>query len=347
MKSNLAQTGMTLIEIMIALLLGVFLTGGVIQIFINSKQTYRVQEALSRLQENGRLALDFIDRDLRMAGYIGCNSQAVITNTLNTPTNALYAFGTAISGFEATSSAAWTPGIANAPITNAPIGGTDVIAVRRAADQYFTITTQATSSSDLTLDATATTANLKSAGFLNANGANNCATAVASNCATAATFQISSITGTVISHTAGGSCVTPKNATADLGKTYVGGQVYPINTISYYVGTGSNGTPSLYRQIGANSADEIIEGIENLQILYGVDSDATTDGTANYYITADNVTDMSQVVSLRISLLVASIDNNISMQPVNYTYNGVTTTPTDRKIRRVFDTTIALRNRLH
>ena len=53
------QRGLTLVELMVAMLLGVFLIGGVMQIFISSKQTYRMQENLSRLQENGRFALDF------------------------------------------------------------------------------------------------------------------------------------------------------------------------------------------------------------------------------------------------------------------------------------------------
>ena len=73
---NRHQTGMTLIEIMIALLIGAFLLGGVLQIFIGSKQTYRMQEALSRLQENGRFAIDFIGQDIRMTSYWGCHSGA-------------------------------------------------------------------------------------------------------------------------------------------------------------------------------------------------------------------------------------------------------------------------------
>ncbi len=72
MKSKTHQTGLTLIEIMIALLIGAFLLGGVMQIFINSRQTYRMQENLSRLQENGRFAMEFLAKDIRMAGYWGC-----------------------------------------------------------------------------------------------------------------------------------------------------------------------------------------------------------------------------------------------------------------------------------
>ena len=69
------QRGLTLVELMIAMLLGLFLLGGLLQIFISSKQTYRMQEGLSRLQENGRFAIDFMARDIRLAGYKGCSSQ--------------------------------------------------------------------------------------------------------------------------------------------------------------------------------------------------------------------------------------------------------------------------------
>lgn len=61
--------GFTLIEIMIAMLIGVLLIAGVLQVFITSKQSYRMQEELSRLQEGGRFALDFLDRDIRMTGF--------------------------------------------------------------------------------------------------------------------------------------------------------------------------------------------------------------------------------------------------------------------------------------
>ncbi len=74
MKKKSYQTGMTLIEIMIALLIGAFLLGGVLQIFINTKQTNIMQENISRLQENGRFAMEFLSRDIRMAGYWGCHS---------------------------------------------------------------------------------------------------------------------------------------------------------------------------------------------------------------------------------------------------------------------------------
>jgi len=53
-----------------------------------------------------------------------------------------------------------------------------------------------------------------------------------------------------------------------------------------------------------------------------------------------------KVISVRISLLVVTLDDYLTTQPMPYSYNGKVTTPTDRKIRRVFNTTIALRNHL-
>lgn len=341
MKNKPYQTGMTLIEVMISLLIGAFLLGGVLEIFIGSKQTYRMQEGLSRLQENGRFALDFLSNNIRMAGFLGCNRQSALTNTLNTPTSFLYNFSTAVEGFESTSASAWTPAM-DAAITS-PLGGSDVITIRRADDQSFTVTAHATSTAALTLDTTATTANLTTAGFLTSAGANACALAVVSDCSATAVFQVSAISGSVLSHNTGSGC-TPDNSTNDLGKTYVSGQVYPIKTTSYYIRTNTSGQPSLYRRVGSKDAEELVEGIEQMQILYGEDTDPTPDGSPNYYVPANNVTNMTNVVSIRISLLAVTIDDNLTTQPLAYTYNGTTTTPTDNKIRRVFNTTIAVRN---
>lgn len=64
------QFGFSLVEIMVALLLGLFLISTVIQLFVNSKEAYRFQNALSRIQENGRLAMESMATDIRMAGYM-------------------------------------------------------------------------------------------------------------------------------------------------------------------------------------------------------------------------------------------------------------------------------------
>jgi type IV pilus assembly protein PilW len=228
MRTNITlrhQTGLTLIEVMIAMLLGVFLIGGILQIFISTKQTYRMQENLSRLQENGRFAMDFISRDIRMADFREC---------------------------------------ATNPSVPTAIAGT--------------------------------------------NGAG-----------TADTITITWSTA---------ACGT---ATATTTKTYS-------------IQNGAGGQPALFQ-----NANELVEGVENLQILYGADTNTPTDGTPNYYVPAGTAgLNMAQVVSIRASLLLRTIDNYVAAEPLAYTYNGTTTTPpsTDRRIRRVFNSTLAVRNRL-
>ncbi|MBS3804595.1 MAG: prepilin-type N-terminal cleavage/methylation domain-containing protein, partial [Oleiphilaceae bacterium] len=66
------QRGLSLIELMIALALGVILTLGVTQIFLGSNQTYRLTDGLSLVQENMRFALGNLQYNARMAGYTGC-----------------------------------------------------------------------------------------------------------------------------------------------------------------------------------------------------------------------------------------------------------------------------------
>jgi type IV pilus assembly protein PilW len=225
------QTGISLIEIMISLLIGAFLLGGVLQIFIGSKQTYRMQENLTRLQENGRLALELIGRDIRMTGYWGCM--------------------TPVTG----------------DVYGEIIGGNSVI-------------------------------NLKSA------------------------FETTPI----------GTC----------------GEPVDINAV-YYTDNTSTINYSINNFVLRKNTNDLIEGVDKLLIFYGVDIPdpvSLINNGANFYVPANDVVDWKQVVSIRVSLLVRSLEDNISTQPLAYIFNGVKTTPNDRRLRRVFTGTFAIRSRL-
>ena len=63
------RSGFALIELLIAMVLGLLLMTGAIQVMLSSKQTFRANEDMSRIQENGRFALDLLIRDVRMAGF--------------------------------------------------------------------------------------------------------------------------------------------------------------------------------------------------------------------------------------------------------------------------------------
>jgi type IV pilus assembly protein PilW len=69
--STVSQRGVSLIELMIAIALASFLLIGLIQVFGASRQAYQTSVGISRIQEGGRFAFEFLQRDLRMAGHLG------------------------------------------------------------------------------------------------------------------------------------------------------------------------------------------------------------------------------------------------------------------------------------
>ena len=70
------QQGMTLVELMVSLTLGLLITISVGYLLLSGRQSYRTSINLAGIQENGRFALEFLGKDLRMAGYIGCANLA-------------------------------------------------------------------------------------------------------------------------------------------------------------------------------------------------------------------------------------------------------------------------------
>jgi len=84
---HLAQRGMTLLELMVALAIGAFLMIGAITVFMQSRATFRTTESLSRLQENGRFALDALEPDIRMARFLGLTARPSKIDNRASPTD--------------------------------------------------------------------------------------------------------------------------------------------------------------------------------------------------------------------------------------------------------------------
>ncbi len=104
---------------------------------------------------------------------------------------------------------------------------------------------------------------------------------------------------------------------------------------------------TLMRQEDAGTAQPFIEGVENMQILYGEDTDA--DGSVDAYRKATAVTDWDEVIAIRVGLLMRSEDQVSGLDPDSSAYTVLDeniTAPGDRRIRRLFTSTITLRNRL-
>lgn len=334
MKSLSKQTqqlGLTLIELVIAMAIGLFLIAGVIEIFIDNKSTFRNAMAQSRLQENGRFAVEFMSAELRLTGNRGCAGPgAPLVNTLSNATNFAWDFNQQLEGYEADSSSTWSPLLDTEISTNTPTGDSDIIVARIPVDAALTIKATTANTS------TATTA---TQGVIAVNDV-----VMVADCEEAAIFQVTSIASTAdndtYTHIAGAG--TPGNNVSSLGKTFdKAGQIRKIATVTYYVDQDSTGKSALWRMEGTNT-QEMVEGVENMQILYGI---APTGTEAESYVTANNVTDWNQVTNIRIRFLIASLQDNLSPNSLPYTFNGSTQTPTDKRLRRVFTSTINIRNR--
>lgn len=344
-RSKSPQTGFTLIELMIAMLLGAFLIGGIIQIFIGSRQTYRMQENLSRLQENGRFVMDFITRDNRMMGFQGCASRSITPNVIIDPKNpnpnpapATLAGGlsTPLVGVNNVANN-WSAGACGA--ANDCVAGTDAITYHFGASCGGYLTgNMGTNNANIQISA-ANTCNINMYDVL-----------MLSDCSATDIFIATAASS-------GGVQTIPhannQNTTNNLSKLYGSdAEVLAFRSYSFFIRNNTGGEPALWRLDNSRPTSttnpiELVEGVENMQILYGADTDATPDGTANYYVAAGTAgLNMNQVVSIRVSVLVRSMNDGLAAQPIAYTFNGATVTPTDRRIRRVFTSTIALRNRL-
>ncbi len=293
---NVYQKGVTIVELMIAMVLGLLVIAAVVQVFINNKEMYLVQESNARLQENGRYAIHTISEKIRKAGYLGCSTRSKGSSIANVvtggTTNYLYDFQKPIQGSEATATNTWVP------VLHSSIAGeltdTDVLTIRYIESQPYRISSHASAASDITIP----TGNDFSEGDF----------AIASNCEFSTVFQITNSdpsTGTLEHKTSG---VTPANASTSIIKSFQGGEVARVNTVSFYISDPDlNGIPSLYQVEFGGIPVEVVSGVDDLQIEYGVDN-ASADGAADVYQAANAVVDWLEVVSVRINLNLRSDD---------------------------------------
>lgn len=350
------QRGLTLVEMMVALTLSLILIAGTLQIFLSSKQAYRTEDALSRIQENGRFALDYLATEVRKTGYTGCmpaSALSSVENILNSPGSYGWDFKNMLVGYEATSSTSpgsWSPTF---PLTlsPAPVPGTDAITVRFMASDGIDLVPPYSDSAQLFISPASVSAGDLAIGDI----------AMVTDCKKGSIFQITNLqsSGGKVNVVHSQGSFTPGNSQSLFSNSYgEDAELAVFVTEMFYIGDDTTtGEPALYRvylqESGGNTAklsppQVLADGIQDMQILYGEDTDS--DGTANRYVTADNVTSMDDVVSVRIALLARSDEDNVTTAKQTYTFptvGGTTVTASDRRLRHGFSSTITLRNRVH
>lgn len=363
-------SGAGLVEIMVALTVGLFLMGGVIQIYLGSKQSYNTAENLSRMQENLRFAAEMIAADIRMAGFMPCRMTDRTVNVLNSgPGNNFFTHG--ISGLDGDHADSPPTGVANhgsGAISNGAgqlyekwKTGTDIVSVLRGGEDSFSVVDHNATAAQFKINKLSTLAD----GDI----------VLVCDMIQSSVFQITqtSSTNVTIVHNTGtnpapGNCTKglgyplpapPPNCTTN-GTPYEYGPDSHLVTLEeyhYFIGNNAAAVPTLYKgrlisTAGSQSlaAQELVEGIEDMQVLYGVDGDG--DGNPDRFVRADEVLDVTgaswnSVVAVRLGFL-AQTPEEVAQSTDTRSYNlaGTSITGTsDRRQRYVYNTTIKIRNR--
>lgn len=344
------QRGLSLVELLIALALTSTLILGIFTVYMDSNQTSRLATSLARIQESGRIATDVIARDLRMVGFQGCADPDDVTMNViaeNPPTSDFFA--STLRGWEV-NDANWATGTEfdNTTIESRALIGSDVIAVQRGESVEVELVGNV-ETVNANIQVTGSDVGLFGKGDI----------VLISDCEAADLFRISSQPSSdTWAHAKG---VNTDNRLSQAYKESA--RIMRFSATVYFVAdTGRNDAQgndirALYRATNnlLNQAtpdfqvDEIVEGVESLQLEYG-----ELLGTNNIrYTTADNVGDMTNVLAIRAGLLISDADGvrddvdsasyDLPGQTVSAT--GTVTHPGDRRLRRAFTTTVMLRNR--
>jgi type IV pilus assembly protein PilW len=343
------QLGLSLIELMIAITLGLVLMTGVVQMFLSSKVIFSTQQGMSRIQETGRLAIEFMSRDVRMAAYYGCYrpvpptgvnpSTSTDLQNKNLVIAGLHGnFGEGVRGYDNITSLPGGQSDVGAGLTLLAADKTaHVLVVRSANELGFPI-----SAANNANNVIAYSANPLVDGC--AEGICPNSAVVVSDCYKARVFQATnvSLAGNTLTlqhaDSWGGGSVALENFTS--------GEVLPINTTVYFLAEGASGAPSLWQKTNTEEALELLEGVERMRITY-----ATTDNTDYRLASALAAADWANVTSARLELVVRSLENNVLDDTQPFTFAGATITPADidgvkdRYMRQVFTSTIGIRSR--
>lgn len=379
------QYGVTLIELLVAMVISMIVLLGVVTVYVSSKRSYQFQETIVELQENARYAFTQFTSNARSAGYLGCNPSIknLLNNTAPGYNPGQFNLQSGISGWEANGTGpgsaivlpavpvvgggGWTPNPINgivppldALIAGQTVQGTDVLILSSARPLENLIPNPAPETADTF------TVNVP-------HGVPKGAIVIISDCTKGDMFQTNdnaplSVTFNrpIIAAPVGSPDSSPGNldpATNNFSQPITSlARIQVVRSTAFFIGLSPNGEPSLFRaDYGAGVANvvELAQGVEQMQILYGEDLTAPNgpqpdDGifAPNRYVTADNIIEPDNVISIRISLLTRTSDALNRTAGTTNQLLGTTaatgtsiTSPLDSRARRVFSSTIFMRNK--
>lgn len=280
------QSGFNLIELMIALLLGLLVSGAAITVFLSNRQAYAATEGVGRVQETARMAFELMSRDLREVGGNPCDVALPVANVLSNTDAASW------SGNWSQSLVGFGDGGLSGALT-----GTDSIQMLSAGDNLSTISLHAPVlgvSNVFTMTAAPT--------VVPGDFAMICDTQQL------AIAKVGLVAGNVVTTLLSDNrCnvlgTKPSVCAAGAGYTFQRNAVMaPLSSKQWYIASNGRGGSSLYQKVRRGTtvaAEEVVEGVSGMALTYLVNTGTT-------YVAASAISDWSIVTAVRISLTVTA-----------------------------------------
>lgn len=275
---------------MIATAVGMLVLLAVSRIFSNNLDSVYLQSAFARVQENGRIATELVSRDIRSADYWGCMGDIGSINSLLDSNDDDY-------------DASWVPlGSAIAGVNNASSQAISTINVKDGSD---ILTLRGSSSAaGVKIEDPYMTVNSATIHINKDMGLEQGQLLLISDCTNADLFSVSNNnpdSGSLV-HNTGTITVdgAVDNEEKSLSKTYDGSaHILMPFTKQFFIGENSSGSYSLYRSVNG-VASELVRNINDMQLIFG--EDTSNNGSADTFSDADSVSNMDNVVSIRVTL---------------------------------------------
>lgn len=321
--------GVTLIELMVALVLGLIVAGAAMAVFITTRQTYVATESLGRLQEGARVAFELMSRDLREAATIPCSNETVLNNVVDSTD-----WWTARDATGTEPLVQWN----NTSFVGYTSGGSDAIQLIAAVSPrvdpiVVTIAPAAPATLPVNLVVNSVSADDISAGDLLLvcdYGYFDAGPPPVTRAASGAIFQASTVdagTGTIGIATSGSPGNTAGNlfnSSFEPASPQLNGIVSVLRPTRWYIGDNANGGKSLFRSRLLNTAgaltvadDEIVANADDMTLTY-----LEKGGAA--YVAAAAVTNWSAIRAVRIQLHMTGTDL-VDGKPIERTLEHVVT----------------------
>ena len=292
------QRGLTLIEFMISITIGMIIVVALTLLIARQSATQGEFEKSSRQIENGRFAMRILNDDIQMAGFFGELSDVGAPVSFPNPcatalTDLEAALPFPVQGYDLPSTGSWPFTCIN---TDNYLPGTDILVVRRAEAEATTIAAAASAAGGFVYLQTGLTDPVRELKRFIGTGADTSVFTLKNNALSALTplrrYRVNIYFVSPCSVPVSGS---PCSNAADGGK--------PIPTLKMVELTTLVGAPAM-------TTTPLVEGIENMQIDYGFDTTADGSPDGQFKSTAAAVADWSNVVALRVHLLARNLDSS-------------------------------------